>query len=65
MVDPVDRYQIYTARDDLKNLSEVLAHAATVPGHVRIVSITWQPTRKDREGREMPGGYTIISEVGE
>ena len=51
-------YKIYSARDDHQNLSEVLEHVASVEGHVRIVSITWQPSRL-----QLDAGYTIVSEM--
>ena len=62
-MEQADRYQVFTARDDDLNLREVLQHIATVEGHVRIVSVTWQPVRPGAEGSEKPAGYTIISEV--
>lgn len=58
-----DRYQVYSARDDITNLGEVLLYIATVKGHVRIVSVTWQPRRTDRDGGTLEAGYTIIAEV--
>ena len=60
-----DRYQVYSARDDLTNtnLGEVLQSIATVEGHVRIVSVTWLPRRTDRDGGTLEAGYTIIAEV--
>ena len=53
-----ERYQIDPARDDLRNLKEVLENIATREGHVRIVSIIWQPDRPAGDA-----GYTIISEM--
>ncbi len=58
-----NRYQIHTARDNHQNLKEVLEFVATVKGHVRIVSVMWQPRHPDREGFEIESRYTIISEV--
>ena len=58
-----DRYQVFTARDDIKNLSEVLQYIATVKGHIGIVSVTWQPQRPGREGGTLEAGYTIIAEI--
>ena len=57
-----DRYQVDTARDDAQSLLDVLQHIATREGHVQIVSVTWQPARPDRNGRNLIAGYTIISE---
>ncbi len=54
-----NRYQVFDARDDHGNLAEVLEHVATVKGHVRIVSVMWQPKR----GLEFDSGYTIVAEV--
>lgn len=56
-------YKIYPARDNHQNLSEVLEYVATVAGHVRIVSVIWQPSRPDAEDRILDSGYTIIAEV--
>jgi len=58
-----DRYQVYFSRDDLANLGEVLQYVATVEGHVRIVSVTWQPRRAGPDGGTVKEGYTIIAEV--
>ena len=58
-----NRYQIHTTRDNHQNLAEVLEFVATVKGHVRIVSVMWQPSRPGREGFEIEPGYTIIAEV--
>ncbi len=52
------RYNVDTARDDLDNLVEVLQQIETRRGHVRIVGITWQPSRAVGGA-----GYTIISET--
>ncbi len=57
------KYHVNTARDDLVNLDEVLQNIATREGHVRIVSITWQPSRPSESGATRPAGYTIISET--
>jgi len=57
------RYQIYSARDDHNHLAEVLEYAATVKGHVRIVSVMWQPSRPGKGGFKFDSGYTIIAEV--
>ncbi len=57
------KYHVDTARDDLFNLDEVLQNIATREGHVRIVSITWQPARSTEDGTVLPAGYTIISEM--
>ena len=57
-----DRYQVDNARDDPQGLLDVLQHIATREGHVRVVSVTWQPVRPNREGRDRPSGYTIVSE---
>ena len=57
------RYSVDTARDDIKNLGEVLYNIGTRPGHVRIVSVTWQPAREFPDGMPFPAGYTIISEM--
>ncbi len=54
-----DRYQVFTVRDDIKDLSEVLQYIATVKGHIGIVSVTWQPQR----GGTLEAGYTIIAEI--
>ena len=59
-----DRYQVDIARDDPQSLLEVLQHIATREGHVRIVSVTWQPSRPNRDGRNLHSGYTIVSEWG-
>ena len=56
------RYSVDIARDDPKNLSEVLHHIGTRPYHVGIVSVTWQPSRTSEGGATLPAGYTIISE---
>ena len=58
-----DRYQVYSSRDDLADLGMVLQYVATVEGHVRIVSVTWQPRRTGRDGSTLKEGYTIIAEV--
>ncbi len=58
-----NRYQIHTARDDRHNLAEVLEFVATVKGHVRIVSVMWQPSRPGAEGHIIDPGYTVIAEV--
>ncbi len=55
-------YQIHWARDNYQNLEEVLVEAANVKGHVRIVSVMWQPRRAAHEGF-VESGYTIIAEV--
>ncbi len=52
------KYHVETARDDLQSLDEVLQHIATRKDHVRIVSITWQPSRASVAGDELPAGYT-------
>lgn len=57
-----DRYQVDIARDDPEVLLAFLQNIATREDHVRIVSVTWQPTRRNRDGRDIPSGYTIISE---
>ncbi len=62
MVD-AKKYHVDTARDDTGNLDEVLQNIATREGHVRIVSITWQPSRPSESGATWPAGYTIISEM--
>ena len=64
-MDPVDRYQVDLARDNHRELLEVLQHISTRKSHVRIVSVTWQPSRPNREGGDLSAGYTIISERGE
>lgn len=56
-------YKIYPARDNHQNLAEVLESVADVKGHVRIVSVTWQPSRPGAEGHILDPGYTIIAEV--
>ncbi len=53
-----NKYQVYGARDDHGHLGEVLEYVATVKGHVRIVSVMWQPSRL-----EIEPGYTIVAEV--
>ncbi len=58
-----NRYQVSSARDDVTNLQEVLEYIATKEGHVRIVSVTWQPERTGPAGEVRPAGYTIISEM--
>ena len=62
-MDDAKKYDVDTARDDVINLDEVLQHIATRRGHVRIVSITWQPSRPSKSGATWPAGYTIISEM--
>ena len=57
-----NRYRVDTARDDVQNLKEVLEHLATLPGHVGIISVTWQGPRPSREGNTLHAGYTIVSE---
>ncbi len=64
-MDGADRYQVDYARDDHQSLLEVLQHIATRKGHVRIVSVTWQPARPNREEHNLFAGYTVISEIGE
>ena len=59
----VNKYHVDTARDDIEDLGGVLQHIATREGHVRIVSITWQPSRPSEGGAMRPAGYTIISEM--
>ena len=56
-------YQIFSARDDHTNLKEVLDYVATVEGHVRIVSVMWQPSRPSGDGAQLSAGYTIVTEV--
>ena len=58
-----DRYKVHLAVDDLFNLSEVLQYVATIKGHIRIVSVTWQPQRPGRDGGTLEAGYTIIAEM--
>ena len=58
-----DRYQVYTAADDLSELGGVLQYVATVKEHIRIVSVTWQPQRRGRDGGILMAGYTIIAEI--
>ena len=58
-----EKYRVDTARDDVSNLVEVLQFVATLPGHVRIVGITWQPTRTSKDGSVLRAGYTIITET--
>jgi hypothetical protein len=55
-----NKYQVYGARDDHGHLGEVLEKVATVKGHVRVVSVMWQPSRL-----EIDPGYTIIAEVAD
>jgi hypothetical protein len=55
-----NKYQVYGARDDHGHLGEVLQYVATVKGHVRIVSVMWQPARL-----EIDSSYTIIAEVAD
>ncbi len=57
------KYRVETARDDVSNLVEVLQFVATLPGHVRIVGITWGPDRTSRDGNPIHAGYTIVSEM--
>jgi len=56
-----NRYSVDTARDDQTNLLEVLQYVAAREGHIRIVSVTWQPSRPSASGT-LSAGYTIISE---
>ncbi len=56
-------YQVFSARDNHQNLKEVLEYVETVEGHVRIVSVTWQPERPGEDGVNLLPGYTIIAEV--
>ena len=61
-----NKYRVDTARDNVANLDEVLQVIATRIGHVRIISVTWQPSRRlasDPTGATIPAGYTIISET--
>ncbi len=62
-MDDAKKYHVDTARDDVINLDEVLQDIATRRGHVRIVSIIWQPSRPFESGATRPAGYTIISET--
>ena len=62
-MDDDKKYHVDTARDDIGNLDEVLQNIATRDGHVRIVSVTWQPAREFPGGMPFPAGYTIISEM--
>ncbi len=57
------KYHVDTARDDLQDLDGVLQHIAGREGHVRIVGITWQPSRRSEAGGPLPAGYTIVSEM--
>ncbi len=57
-----DKYQVDTARDDPQSLLDVLQLIATREGHVRVVSVTWQPVRPNRDGHNLHSGYTIVSE---
>lgn len=57
-----DKYQVDGARDDPRNLHEVLQNIATREGHVRIVNVIWTPAREDRNGLMLLPGYVIISE---
>ena len=58
-----NRYKVDYAVDSLGNLEEVLQMVATLEGHVRIVSIIWEPAGKDYDGEAYPPRYTIISEM--
>ena len=60
-----ERYRVDYATDVAPNLKEVLQYVATLKGHVRIVSVTWQPEGKDREGHTRSARYTIISEAAQ
>ena len=57
------KYHVDPVRDDIFNLDEVLQNIATRQGHVRIVSIIWQPARPAEDGTPLPAGYIIISEM--
>ena len=57
------KYHVDTARDDYGNLDEVLQDIASREGHVRVVSVIWQPSRDFASGMPCPAGYTIISEM--
>lgn len=58
------RYRVDTATDSQQNLKEVLEYVATLPGHLRIVSITWQPARPSSDrALSLFAGYTIVSEM--
>lgn len=56
-------YIIDTAEDDIHDLDETLVLIAGRMGHLRIVSITWQPSRTSKTGDALPAGYTIVSEI--
>ena len=58
-----ERYKVEYATDSDTNLKEVLQYVASIKGHVRIVSVFWQPEGKDREGHTRSARYTIISEM--
>ena len=50
------KYHVDTARNDLQNLDDVLQNIATRDGHVRIVSVIFQPGLPEAQ-------YVIISEM--
>ena len=58
-----NRYKVDYAVDSFGNLQEVLQMVATLEGHIRIISVIWQPEGKDAEGQAHPPHYTIISEM--
>ena len=62
-MDDDPKYRIFQAQDNLQDLDDVLTVIATTPDIVRIVGITWQPSRTSDDGKRLSAGYTIIVEM--
>ena len=58
-----DRYRVDEATNSDENLKKVLQFVATLPGHVRVINVIWQPDSTNGRGEHVFAHYTIISEM--